>query len=89
MKHHYAESQLFNPQFTFKKEELKKMKKLQIFKSLALQDQIPNLAEVIDQYDRKIPITSLHLNFHSKQQYFSFDDPKEKEEMIKLYKMRA
>ncbi len=47
-----------------------------------------NLVSVANNVERKIPLTSLHIEFNSKQQYFSFEDPKEKEEIAKLYNMR-
>ena len=65
------------------------MKKLDILKTLATHEQLPNLIHVANNCNKKIPVTSLALKFNSKQQYFSFDDPKEKEEIMKLYNMRA
>eukprot|EP00347_Sterkiella_histriomuscorum_P006490 403352568 len=89
LKHNFAESQIFNPQYNFKKLELKQMTKMQILKNFAQHENINNFMHVANNYDRKIPTTSLNLKFNSAQQYFSFDDPKEKMEIMKLYNMRA
>ena len=89
MKFNYAENFTFNSQYSFKKSELKRMSKIEILKSLASQEHITNLVHVANNYNRKIPVTSLNLKFNSSQQYFSFDDPKEKEEIMKLYNMRS
>ncbi|CDW87968.1 UNKNOWN [Stylonychia lemnae] len=89
MKFNYAESQLFNPQYNFKKKDLANMDKIDILRSLAQQENIINIMHVANNYNRKIPTTSLNLKFSSAQQYFSFDDPKEKEGIMKLYNMRA
>jgi hypothetical protein len=50
---------------------------------------MPNIVEVAGHYNKKIPITSLNLKFNSNKSQFSFDDPKEKEQIMKLYNMRA
>jgi len=48
-----------------------------------------NVVHVANNYGRKIPLTSLNMRFSTAQQYFSFDDPKEKDEIMKLYNKRA
>ena len=68
---------------------MQKMKKIEIFKQLAKYESMPNLIHIANNYDKKIPVTSLNLCFQTNQQYFSFDDPKEKEAILKRYRMRA
>lgn len=63
MKKHYGQSEIFNPKFKFKKSDLIKMKKLEILTAIAKQDSFPNLVEVINNFEKKIPITSMNLNY--------------------------
>jgi hypothetical protein len=65
------------------------MNKIDILKELAKAESMTNIMHVANNYNRKIPTTSLNLKFNSKEQFFSFDDPKDKEEIMKLYAMRA
>ena len=64
MKTDYAESNLLNPQYNFKKEELKQMKKIEIMKSIAEQEQMQNIIHIANSYDKKIPLTSLNLKLN-------------------------
>lgn len=43
------------------------MKKSEILKQVARQDNQQNVVEIVNNYERKIPMTSLNLNFKAKQ----------------------
>ena len=47
---------------------MQKMKKIEIFKQLAKYESMPNLIHIANNYDKKIPVTSLNLCFQTNQQ---------------------